>query len=56
MKMNTSKSANQGPSSAIGIMRFKEDVAGPKMSPEVVIGIALGIAILILVLRMILGL
>ncbi|MFA5746365.1 MAG: preprotein translocase subunit Sec61beta [archaeon] len=56
MKMNNSKTTNQSPSSAIGIMRFKENTGGPKMSPEVVIGIALGIAILVLVLRMVLGL
>lgn len=56
MKMNYSKSENQGPSSAIGIMKFKESVGGLAITPEAVIGISLGIAILVLVLRMIFGL
>ncbi|HOZ35475.1 MAG TPA: preprotein translocase subunit Sec61beta [archaeon] len=51
MKMNYSKNNNQGPSSAIGIMKFKESVAGPQLSPEAVIGLSLGIAIVILILR-----
>lgn len=51
MKMKYSKNTNQGPSSAIGIMKFKEFVAGPQLTPEAVIGLSLGIAILVLVLR-----
>lgn len=51
MKMKYSKNTNQGPSSAVGIMKFKESVSGPQLSPEAVIGLALGIAIIILILR-----
>lgn len=51
MKMNYSKNNNQGPSSAIGIMKFKESTGGPQISPEAVIGLSLGIAIVILILR-----
>ncbi len=56
MKMNYIKNTNQGPSSAIGIMKFKETSGGPQLSPETVIGLALGIAILVLILRMVFGL
>ena len=51
MKMNYSKNTSQGPSSAIGIMKFKETNAGPALSPEMVIGFSVAVAILILVAR-----
>jgi preprotein translocase subunit Sec61beta len=56
MKMNYNKSDSQGPSSAIGIMKFKESSGGPQLTPEAVIGLSLGIAILVLILRAIFGL
>jgi preprotein translocase subunit Sec61beta len=56
MKMNYTKNNSQGPSSAIGIMKFKESAGGPRLTPEAVIGLSLGIAILVLILRAILGL
>ncbi|MBU0635648.1 preprotein translocase subunit Sec61beta [Candidatus Micrarchaeota archaeon] len=41
-----------GPSSSLGIMRFFDvDSSGPKMTPELVMGIAIGFTILILVLQ-----
>ncbi len=55
MKMNYSKNSQQGPSSAIGIMKFKEGLNGPKLSPEAVIAIAIGISVLILILRLFFG-
>jgi len=55
MKMNYSKNSTQGPSSAIGIMKFKESNAGPALTPEMVIGFAIVVAIIILVARYLLG-
>lgn len=51
MKMKYSKNAAQGPSSSIGIMKFKESNAGPTFSPEIVVGFAVVVAIILLVLR-----
>lgn len=56
MKMKYSKNTNQGPSSAIGIMKFKESNAGPGLTPEMVIGFTIGVVILVLILKLILGL
>lgn len=49
MKMNTSKSSG-GPSSAIGIMKFNEQLPGPKLSPELVVGVVIAFIIVILIL------
>lgn len=41
MKFNTVKTAESGPSSSIGIMRFFDtESGGPKISPEFVVGVA----------------
>lgn len=56
MKMKYDKSAQQGPSSAIGIMKFKEGLNGPKLTPETIIALAVGLCVLILVLRFVFGL
>ena len=54
--MKYNKSAQQGPSSAIGIMKFKEGLNGPKLTPETVIALAVGLCVLVLVLRFVFGL
>ncbi|HOW29492.1 MAG TPA: preprotein translocase subunit Sec61beta [archaeon] len=56
MKMNYSKNTTQGPSSAIGIMKFKESNAGPALTPEMVIGFAIAVAVLILIAKFAFGL
>jgi preprotein translocase subunit Sec61beta len=55
MKMNYSKSDTPGPSSAIGIMRFKDSLKGPKLSPETIVGITIAVIIVIVVLKFSLG-
>jgi preprotein translocase subunit Sec61beta len=50
MKMKTSKS-DGGPSSAIGIMRFKDTAKGIQISPELIIGISIVVVIVVLFLR-----
>ncbi len=51
MKMQYSKNTAQGPSSSVGIMKFKEGTKGPSLTPELVIGIAIGVAIVILIAK-----
>jgi len=51
MKMNYSKNSSPGPSSAIGIMKFKENLKGPSITPEMVIGFAIALAVTILIAR-----
>jgi len=51
MKWQHSKNSSQSPSSAIGIMKFNETMKGPKLSPEMVVGLTIGFAILIIVLK-----
>jgi preprotein translocase subunit Sec61beta len=42
-----------GPSSSLGIMRFFDvDTAGPKLTPEFVLGITVAFIVIILFLRM----
>lgn len=52
MKLKQMKSSNQGPSSAIGIMKFNESLGGYKLSPEFVIGMSIGFVVLILIIKM----
>jgi preprotein translocase subunit Sec61beta len=41
-----------GPSSSLGIMRFFDsDTSGPKMSPELIVVIALALIVLVLVVK-----
>ena len=55
MKMNTS-SGLAGPSTSIGIMRFfDQDTAGPRMTPEFVVFIAVGFTVLVIVMRSFFG-
>jgi len=51
MKMQKSKSQNSGPSTAIGIMRFKDSDRGIKISPELIVGLAIAIAVIVLFLN-----
>jgi preprotein translocase subunit Sec61beta len=51
MKMKKSKNQASGPSTAIGIMRFKETAKGIQISPEFIIGLSIAIVVIILVLR-----
>lgn len=44
--------AVSGPSSALGIMRFFDaDVAGPKLSPEFILGISIALIIVVVILK-----
>ena len=46
-----------GPSSALGIMRFFDaDTAGPKMTPEFVIGIAIALILIVMGAKVMFGL
>lgn len=51
MKMNKSKSQSAGPSSAIGIMRFKDTAKGIQISPELIVGLSIVIVVVLLLLR-----
>ncbi len=51
MKWQHSKNTTQNPSSAIGIMKFNETMGGPKLSPEMVVGLTVGFAVLIIILK-----
>ncbi|MDD3178662.1 MAG: preprotein translocase subunit Sec61beta [Candidatus ainarchaeum sp.] len=51
MKLKQTKSNSQGPSSAIGIMKFNDSAAGPKISPEAVIIISIVFVVFILILK-----
>jgi len=51
MKLKQMKNSSQGPSSAIGIMKFNDSMAGPKLTPEVVVGLTVGVIILILIIK-----
>jgi preprotein translocase subunit Sec61beta len=51
MKMKTNKNQNSGPSSAIGIMRFKDTAKGIQISPELIVGVCVVIIVVILILR-----
>lgn len=49
--MNYSKSDATGPSSAIGLMRFKDSLKGPKLSPETIVGITIAVIVVIVILK-----
>ena len=52
MKFNKAPAAAQGPSSSIGIMRFFDtDAKGPKLSMELVFGVAIAFIIVMLAVR-----
>lgn len=51
MKMKQTKSNSQGPSSAIGIMKFNDSAAGPKLTPEAVIVGSIIFVVVILILK-----
>lgn len=45
--------ATSGPSSSLGIMRFFDaDEGGPKVRPEIIVGIAIAFALIVLVLHL----
>ncbi len=47
----------QAPSSSLGIMRFFDaDTAGPKIQPELVVGISIALIVIVLGLKMLLPL
>jgi len=53
VKLNKGPSVS-GPSSSLGIMRFFDaDTAGPKLTPEFVIGIALVLIIIVLIAKVV---
>lgn len=54
MKLKQMKNTNQGPSSAIGIMKFNESLGGSKLSPEMVVILTMVFVVVILVLKLIL--
>ncbi len=51
MKLRQNKSNSQGPSSAIGIMKFNDSLSGPKLTPEAIIGVSIAFAIVVLIIR-----
>ena len=55
MKMKTSKNQNSAPSTAIGIMRFKDGDRGIKISPELIVAVSVIIVVVILFLKVTLG-
>ena len=45
-----------GPSSSLGIMRFFDaDTAGPKMTPEFVVGASIAVIIIVVALKLMFG-
>lgn len=53
MKLKQMKNTSQGPSSAIGIMKFNESLSGYKISPEMVLVLSVLFVVVILVLKLI---
>ncbi len=51
MKMKKSKNQAAGPSSTMGIMRFKDEQNQFHISPEVVVIVSIAIAVIILFLK-----
>ena len=49
--------AVSGPSSSLGLMRFFDaDTAGPKLTPEFIVGVAVVVLIVLVVAKMMFGL
>jgi preprotein translocase subunit Sec61beta len=53
MKLKQMKNTSQGPSSAIGIMKFNESLGGYKLSPELVVGLSVAFVVVILIFKLI---
>ncbi len=52
MKFQQNKQTTQGPSSAIGIVRFFDsDSKTPKLSPELVLGFVIALVVVLIVIR-----
>ncbi len=56
MKMKKSKNSGNGPSSALGIMKFKETVDSPQMSPETVVIFVVVVIIIVIIVKSAFGL
>jgi preprotein translocase subunit Sec61beta len=55
MKMKKSKDSTGGPSSAIGIMKFKESVDSPQLSPETVVIFVVIMIIIVIIIKSAVG-